>query len=118
MNKQHQMKSFFIRNNTNNNSIKHQYDYSYLRWNNYYLQIQYRKYHHHTHKTIQLLNIDNNRESSAKSISNWVYKYEAYHMYKLFHNEHNVLLPQVKTFSKLLPKQIQEYLHQKQFKQK
>ena len=39
-------------------------------------------------------------------------------MNKLLHNEHNVLLPQVKTFSKLLLKQTQEYLHQKQFKQK
>ena len=36
---------------------------------------------------------------------------------KLLHNEHNVLLPQVKTFSKL-PKQIQEYLHQNQLNQK
>ena len=38
-------------------------------------------------------------------------------MNKLLHNEHNVLLPQVKTFSKL-PKQIQEHLHQKQLKPK
>ena len=38
-------------------------------------------------------------------------------MNKLFHNEHNLLLPQEKTFSNL-PKQIQEYLHQKQLKLK
>ena len=39
-------------------------------------------------------------------------------MNKLLHNEHNVLLPQVKTFSKLLKQIQEEYLHQKQLKQK
>ena len=55
---------------------------------------------------------------TALNMLYYKYKKSAKITIQLLHNEHNLLLlPQVKTFSKL-PKQIHEYLHQKQLNQK